>query len=212
MLVGKANSGSRYWVSFAVLQQTAVLPDVISYNAAFCSSGNAQQWQQALDLLAVIQQTAVLPDVISYSAVISSCGDGKQWQLALCVWVLSQLIASWIFVPSIPPSTLERRANNGADLGLFGGDTAGCCSPNAISFSAVICACNKGKQWRQALGLCAAMQQTAMLPIVISYSAVISTWEKGQLWQQALGGLPVMQLTAFLTGVISLAAVIEFTS
>ena len=62
------------------------------------------------------------------------------------------------------------------------------------------------------MGLCAAMQQTAMLPIVISYNAVISTGEKGQLRQQALGGLPVMQLTVFLTGVISLAAVIEFTS
>ena len=37
----------------AVMQQTAVLPNVISYNAAISACDNGRQWQQALGLLAM---------------------------------------------------------------------------------------------------------------------------------------------------------------
>ena len=59
-----------------VMQQTAVLPDVISCSAAISACGKCQQWQQALGVLAVTQQTAVLPNVTSCSAAISARGKG----------------------------------------------------------------------------------------------------------------------------------------
>ena len=58
------------------MQQTAVVPDVISYNAAISACEKGQQWQQALSVLAEMQQTAVLPYVISYNAAISACDAG----------------------------------------------------------------------------------------------------------------------------------------
>ena len=45
----------------------------------------------------------------------------------------------------------------------------------------------KGQQWQQALGVLAAMQQTAVLPEAISYSAAISACEKGLQRQQVAG-------------------------
>ena len=57
--------------------------------------------------------------------------------------------------------------------------------PGAISYSAVISACEKDQHGQRALGLLELMQQTRVLPGVISCSTVISACEKGQRWQQA---------------------------
>ena len=55
-----------------VMQQTVVVPVVISYNAAISACEKGPQWQQALSVLAAVQKTAVLPCVISYNAAISA--------------------------------------------------------------------------------------------------------------------------------------------
>ena len=60
-------------LQMALIQQTAILPNVISLSAAISACEKGQQWQQALGLLALVQQTCILPGVISYSAVISAC-------------------------------------------------------------------------------------------------------------------------------------------
>ena len=57
----------------ALMQQSSVLPNVISCPAVISACGIGQQWQQALDTLTVMLQTAVLPNVFSYSAVINAC-------------------------------------------------------------------------------------------------------------------------------------------
>ena len=67
----------------AVMQQTAVLPDGISYSAVISACEEGRQRQQALGFLAVMQQSAVLPNVVSLSTVISACGNDQQWQQAL---------------------------------------------------------------------------------------------------------------------------------
>ena len=55
-----------------------------------------------------------------------------------------------------------------------------CILPGAISYSAVISACEKDQHWQQALGLQELMQQTRVLPGVISCTALISACEMGQ--------------------------------
>ena len=57
---------------------------------------------------------------------------------------------------------------------------------DAISYSAVISACEKGGQWEQALTLFQAMPKAKISPNVVSYSAGISACEKGGQWEQAL--------------------------
>ena len=44
-------------------------------------------------------------------------------------------------------------------------------TPNAVSWNATMSACEKGKQWEEALGL--------LTPVVVSFTASISAYEKG---------------------------------
>ena len=52
--------------------------------------------------------------------------------------------------------------------------------PNVITYSALISACEKGKQPEQALGLLQEMVDQLLTPNVVSFSAFISTSEKEQ--------------------------------
>ena len=56
-------------------------------------------------------------------------------------------------------------------------------TPNAISYSAAISACEKGQQWQRALELLEEMKAAGVAPNVISYNAAISACEKGQQLQ-----------------------------
>ena len=58
---------------------------------------------------------------------------------------------------------------------------------DVITYSAAISACEKGQQWRLALGLLAEMAFVKVAKHVITYSAAISACEKGHQWQPALG-------------------------
>ena len=53
-------------------------------------------------------------------------------------------------------------------------------SPNEISYNAAISACEKGKQWEEALRLLKQMTCRALTHDEISYSAAISACEKGK--------------------------------
>ena len=54
-------------------------------------------------------------------------------------------------------------------------------APDVMSFSAIISACEKGKQWEGALRLLREMvDQLLQAPDVVSWSAAISSCEKGQ--------------------------------
>merc|ERR1711918_110689 len=58
--------------------------------------------------------------------------------------------------------------------------------PNVISYSAAICACEKGQQWEQALSLLHEVRRSQVKLDVLSFSAGMGAWEKGQRWEQAL--------------------------
>ena len=52
--------------------------------------------------------------------------------------------------------------------------------PGVISYNALISACEKGKELRQAVNICDAMLRQGIKPSTISYSALMSACEKGQ--------------------------------
>ena len=65
-------------------------------------------------------------------------------------------------------------------------------SPNVISFSAAISACEKGGHWHEAVRLLSVMSWEDLSPDVISFSADISACEKGGQWNEALRLLKTM--------------------
>ncbi len=58
--------------------------------------------------------------------------------------------------------------------------------PDEITYSALINACQKGKQPERALELFEAMKQQGIVPDEITYSALLSACEKGKQTVRAL--------------------------
>ena len=58
--------------------------------------------------------------------------------------------------------------------------------PNMVSYSALISACEKGKELRRAFDVFARMLRQALKPNMVSYNALISACEKGQQTEIAL--------------------------
>ena len=52
--------------------------------------------------------------------------------------------------------------------------------PDAITYNALISACEKGKQPGRVLELFEAMQRQCVVPNAITYSTLISAYEKGK--------------------------------
>jgi pentatricopeptide repeat protein len=65
--------------------------------------------------------------------------------------------------------------------------------PDVITYSALISACEKGKQPERALELFEAMQRQGVVPDVITYSALVSACEGSQQWELTSHLLSSMQ-------------------
>jgi len=82
-------------------------------------------------------------------------------------------------------------------------------TPNTISYSAAISACEKEGQWQQALILLREMESRGISPGTISYNAAISACEKGGQWQRALALLREMESRGIVPDTISYSAAIS---
>ena len=71
-------------------------------------------------------------------------------------------------------------------------------SPNEVSFSAGISACEKGDRWQVALEILSEMATSEASPNVFSYSACISACERASQWQLAL----VLLAQMFTAGIV----------
>lgn len=55
-------------------------------------------------------------------------------------------------------------------------------APNAIIYSTVISACERGDQWQRAVSLLRAMRADGILPVTVTYNTVISACGKNGQW------------------------------
>ena len=81
--------------------------------------------------------------------------------------------------------------------------------PNAITYNALISACEKGKQPEQALEILVYMKQQGVVPDVITYNALISACEKGLQPEQALEMIYEIQQQGVVPDVITYNAFIS---
>ena len=59
------------------------------------------------------------------------------------------------------------------------------CTPDVVTFTALISAYEKGGQWRRALAAYELMRQQPCKPDAIVYNAIIDAlWETGVIWAQ----------------------------
>ena len=118
-----------------------------------------------------MQQHGLVQVAVTYSDLISACKKGKQPELALRV---SGQCRSKAWCPTSSPTTssssLAKRAMQ--QHGVV---------PVAITYSALISACEKDKQPELALQVFEAMQQQGVVPDVFTCNVLISACEKGNV-------------------------------
>eukprot|EP00438_Fugacium_kawagutii_P030805 Skav229495 [mRNA] locus=scaffold2455:48355:48795:- [translate_table: standard] len=68
-------------------------------------------------------------------------------------------------------------------------------TPNVISYSASISACEKGSQWQQALALLQHMPRAQVLPNLYAQNSTISSCEKAMQWQVALAIFDLLEVS-----------------
>ncbi|OLP90813.1 Pentatricopeptide repeat-containing protein, chloroplastic [Symbiodinium microadriaticum] len=166
------------WVEAVSLLASAeehhVTPDIISYNATICATGQKdlaaleqrKLWQKALAILQSMEAW------ISLNSAISVCESATAWQQVAVEMLLAvsemQALLLWL------------------DVGDRGLKPTVIVLPNVVAYNASISACEKSEQWQRAVHLLEEMflQQTQVDEI--SYNSAISACEKAGRWPQAL--------------------------
>ncbi|CAE7279211.1 MRL1 [Symbiodinium sp. CCMP2592] len=212
-----------------LLRDQALQKDVISYNSSISACAPALQWQTGLGSLKSLRASALQPDAIScnactsccagvwtraaallsagacsvvgYNALVSAYERGSSWTKALRVW-----------------SDLRDRED--ADSITFNSAVCACDHPgrwqlavqvygllhearkppDAVACSAVISACEKGRQWERALALLFAPK---MRPNVPAFNAAISACAEASRWPKALALFGSMEAELLQPDVIS---------
>ena len=159
---------------------------LVSGTEAIQACGRLFQWQQAGSLLGVLQGHA-LADLVSYNSAIGVCQKCQNWSLALgllSVISLARLVPDIISFNSLM-SACEGHWAFAVDL-LGRVEKQGCESPNVITYSTVINACDKGSCWFVALFILETMQKRVVLPNVVTFSSAISGCAEGGRWDIAI--------------------------
>ena len=168
---------------FHEISSAKLPPYVIGYNATISAFEKGRQWQLALLVFTSMPQAKLAPDLISHNAAISSCEKAGKWQLALQLF--SSMVAQWLlffvfffgFKVNSYSSQPQKKGNLIliCFLGCQGSISQSSHTPDVISYSATISACEKSSEWQVALRLFASMPQATLSPNVISYNAMISS-------------------------------------
>ena len=70
------------------MQNSLVLPSLVTYNSLITLCGVDNEWKSALQYLKELRQgqQEIEPDIISYNTAISVCGTCSQWQPVLALF------------------------------------------------------------------------------------------------------------------------------
>lgn len=133
-------------------------------------------WQKALEVFESLPALGVVADTAVVNAAISACDRGGQWQAALEIW---RTMA--------PSSSSSSSASFSASSSSPGLSTPSPPRPrrDAITYSALISALAKGRQWARALEAFAEMAREGVAADAVVCCTLISALDRGGQWQLA---------------------------
>eukprot|EP00397_Hematodinium_sp_SG-2012_P032820 GEMP01034982.1.p1 GENE.GEMP01034982.1~~GEMP01034982.1.p1 ORF type:complete len:619 (+),score=163.74 GEMP01034982.1:128-1984(+) len=191
----------------------AIKPTAKIFAEVICVCAKASAWEHALDLLTrhLLPGAPETPSItnnrfvlLAASAVISAMPD---WQRGWRIYqqlqhdadtaLVNAMITSCARAAPVPEweracLLLDGMIRNHDERKRIKADNDGCspgCSPDVISFSAAISACEKAGEWRAALAVLDTLLGAKFAHVQrdrIVFSAAISACEKAQQWQHAL--------------------------
>lgn len=167
------------WI-FAAIPETALQPNIFSYNATMSACRKAGEWQQTMHFFQEMKGR-VEPHVVSYNVAISACASGAKWQLAIGLFAAMPVakVSPDIVTYSASITSCERFGKWQQALCLFEMMPRATIRPDVICYNAAISGCEKSGQWQEALNLFVSMQQAEILPDTISCWKVVSSMFNG---------------------------------
>eukprot|EP00434_Breviolum_minutum_P037012 symbB.v1.2.032804.t1/scaffold3834.1/size49527/1 len=185
---------------FAQMVRFKVHPNVICYNVAIGAYAKGGQWREAVRLLNTMKDSTILPNNISYNASITACEKGGEWQQG--IQLLDEMLSESNLAPDVVSFNALISACAICPISLVM-DYKDPVTPNLITFSSTISACEKLGRATEAEGVLSTMRSAAVTPDIISYNASISACAKGEQWQKALSLLEMMPEARLQPNVIS---------
>ena len=177
------------------MQNSLVLPSLVTYNSLITLCGVDNEWKSALQYLKELRQgqQEIEPDIISYNTAISVCGTCSQWQpvlalfgdiakhgLKLDAFSLGAAIAGaaksrkWRFAMSL--LQLVWPAGQAGSIGI---------RPNVVVCSSA-CDALAQRHWERAVSFLADMVCVTLLPNAFTISSSIGGCGRGQQWAKPL--------------------------
>ena len=167
-------------------------PNRVSFNACLHACGEAEQLDQALQLLASMEDRGPSPDVISYSAVLNTCARLAQWRLALEELRRMQRrhVSPDVVALNAAMSACAEAVQWQTCLSMLQTSSAG--DADSISYNAFLKACDKSAQWTVALCMHAQMLCTRTGCTTTTYNTLLSCCQRSSQWEHATRLLAMM--------------------
>ncbi|CAE7506162.1 EMB2654 [Symbiodinium sp. CCMP2456] len=144
------------------------------------AASSAWTWVPALRLLGSLEHLGLQGDDLSTNYVIVSCTASGRWQEALAIPVRTAGVAT-----SACNAKLAACAEWQKVLALYATSLRAQLTPDLVTYSTAIGACERGEQWPQALDLLDQMKGIRQVD-AMAYTATIGACAGGAQWQHAL--------------------------
>ncbi|CAE7847713.1 EMB2654 [Symbiodinium necroappetens] len=144
------------------------------------AASSAWTWVPALRLLGSLEHLGLQGDDLSTNYVIVSCMASGRWQEALAIPVRTEGVATSACNAQLAACTEWQKV-----LALYGTSLRAQLTPDLVTYSTAIGACEKGGQWLQALDLLVQMKGIRQVD-AMAYTATIGACVGGAQWQHAL--------------------------
>ncbi|CAE8739992.1 unnamed protein product [Polarella glacialis] len=152
-------------------------------------------WVQAFDCIRAARASGIRADVVTYGALIHACEQGKRWQQAL--WILleamrqdggtrpSLICANAAISACAGAGCWDAALRCASTLGLSTGALQGL-EADVFTLNSCLSACQKGQQWRAALGSFSDARLQGLVPDVVTNNALLAVCSNIRDWNAAL--------------------------
>jgi pentatricopeptide repeat protein len=174
-------------------------PSLGCYNSAMGATAAAGQANKTLEIFASLKQrTDIHPDEYSYSTVISACAKVKRGEDALAL--LSEMKSATGKAPNLYcyNAAIASCEEWQQALNLLGTMDAHGVSPDAVSYTTAMSACNAAMKWEESLVIWERMMKQSeknkrLVPTAHAYGALIQAYSIGRRYVQAVSALREMK-------------------
>eukprot|EP00971_Amphidinium_carterae_P253701 5036473-Amphidinium_carterae.1 len=162
-------------------------PDSYSFASTISACKHASAWHQAVGLLHMADDARVSRNVVMCTAAMAACVAATQWRRALHIFKTSSLRPN-TYMYNVAIDALAASANWQEAERILATMQKARQRPDAVTFSAVISACEKGGRsaWHRVPALLKAAFESGVIPDASLLGSASGVLARSLLWRELL--------------------------